>query len=98
MSSTKRYWQDLSETDPAYTPAAGSANEFNEPMPLDQALADSGLAGSTTSRRDFLKFLGFSVGAATLAACETPVIKSIPYVNKPEEITPGVVNWYASTY
>ncbi|HRQ83564.1 MAG TPA: hypothetical protein PLV70_00460, partial [Flavobacteriales bacterium] len=46
----------------------------------------------------FLKFLGFSVGAATLAACEAPVIKSIPYVNKPEEITPGVANWYASTF
>ncbi|MBS1941146.1 MAG: TAT-variant-translocated molybdopterin oxidoreductase, partial [Bacteroidetes bacterium] len=98
MSSTKKYWQDISETDPAYTPATGSANEFNEPMPLDQVLADGSITGSTTSRRDFLKFLGFSIGAATLAACETPVIKSIPYVNKPEEITPGVANWYASTY
>ena len=29
---------------------------------------------------------------------EAPVIKSIPYVNKPEEITPGVANWYASAY
>ena len=67
-------------------------------MPLDQVLADGSITGSTTSRRDFLKFLGFSVGAATLAACEAPVIKSIPYVNKPEEITPGVANWYASTY
>ncbi len=98
MPSTKKYWQDISETDPAYTPAPASANEFNEPRPLDQVLADGSITGSTTSRRDFLKFLGFSVGAATLAACETPVIKSIPYVNKPEEITPGVANWYASTY
>lgn len=98
MSSTKHYWQDLSELDPAGSPAKASTAEFNEPMPLDQVLADGGIAGSTTSRRDFLKFLGFSVGAATLAACETPVVKSIPYVNKPEEITPGVANWYASTY
>ena len=98
MSSTKKYWQDVAETDPAYLPPAGTANEFNEPMPLDQVLADGSITGSTTSRRDFLKFLGFSVGAATLAACEAPVIKSIPYVNKPEEITPGVANWYASTY
>ncbi len=36
--------------------------------------------------------------AATLAACETPVVKSIPYTNKPEEITPGVANYYASTF
>ena len=45
-----------------------------------------------------MKFLGFSTAAATLAACETPVNRSIPYVVKPEEITPGVANWYASTY
>lgn len=98
MSSTKLYWQDLSELDPAGSQLKTAAEEFNEPMPLDQVLADGGIAGSTTSRRDFLKFLGFSLGAATLAACEAPVIKSIPYVNKPEEITPGVANWYASTY
>jgi molybdopterin-containing oxidoreductase family iron-sulfur binding subunit len=42
--------------------------------------------------------MGFSVAAATLAACETPVVKSIPYVVKPEEITPGIANYYASTY
>ena len=45
----------------------------------------------------FLKFLGFSTAAATLAACETPVNKVIPYVIKPEEITPGVANYYATT-
>lgn len=98
MSGNKKYWQDLAELDPSSGPAPSTSQEFNEPMPLDQVLADGGVAGSTTSRRDFLKFLGFSVGAATLAACEAPVIKAIPYVNKPEEITPGVANWYASTY
>ena len=35
--------------------------------------------------------------AASLAACEGPVIKSIPYVVKPDEIIPGVANYYAST-
>jgi MoCo/4Fe-4S cofactor protein with predicted Tat translocation signal len=98
MPSKKQYWQDVAETDPAHVPAAADHNEFKAPSTLDQALSDGTLTGSTTSRRDFLKFLGFSVGAATLAACETPVIKSIPYVNKPEEITPGVANWYASTF
>lgn len=95
MSTTKRYWQDLGElSDAPQVPTA----EFNTPLPLTEALGDAGLTGSTTGRRDFLKFLGFSLSAATLAACETPVIKSIPYVNKPEDITPGVANWYASTY
>lgn len=49
------------------------------------------------SRRDFLKVLGFGLGAATLAACETPVRKAIPYVSKPDEIVPGVANYFAST-
>jgi molybdopterin-containing oxidoreductase family iron-sulfur binding subunit len=34
----------------------------------------------------------------TLAACEAPVIKTIPYVVKPHEIIPGIPNYYASTY
>ena len=52
-----------------------------------------------TDRRDFLKLLGFGLGYATLAAsCETPIKKAIPFLNKPEEITPGVANFYASTF
>jgi MoCo/4Fe-4S cofactor protein with predicted Tat translocation signal len=50
-----------------------------------------------SSRRDFLKVLGFGIGTATLAACETPVKKAIPYVTKPDEIVPGVANYFAST-
>ncbi len=51
------------------------------------------------SRRDFLKFMGFSVTAASLAAaCERPVTKAIPYLIKPEEIIPGKSSYYASTY
>jgi len=98
MPSTKRYWQDLGELhqDPGST--KGREDEFPGGTAIDQVLADPGFHGSATGRRDFLKFLGFSLGAATLAACETPVVKSIPYVNKPEDIIPGVANWYASTY
>ena len=50
------------------------------------------------SRRDFLKYVGFGIGAATLASCEIPLKKAIPYVVKPEEIVPGVANYYASTF
>ncbi len=55
------------------------------------------LESSTTSRRDFLKYVGFSTAAASLAACEGPVMKSIPYVVQPERIVPGVANYYATT-
>ncbi|MEO9257687.1 MAG: hypothetical protein ABI207_04855, partial [Crocinitomicaceae bacterium] len=73
-----------------------------ETAPKEQTVAeflgDDKLRESSTDRRDFLKFLGFSVAAATLAACEAPVIKAIPYVNKPENVVPGEATWYASTY
>ena len=52
-----------------------------------------------TNRRDFLKLLGFGLGAATIAAsCEIPVKKAIPYVTKPDEIVPGVANYFASSF
>ncbi|AEU09577.1 4Fe-4S dicluster domain-containing protein [Blattabacterium sp. (Cryptocercus punctulatus) str. Cpu] len=50
-----------------------------------------------TSRRDFLKWIGFSTASVTLAACKGPVIKSIPYIVKPDSITPGIPTYYAST-
>ncbi|MEO6040222.1 MAG: 4Fe-4S ferredoxin, partial [Saprospiraceae bacterium] len=52
-----------------------------------------------TNRRDFLKLLGFGLGAATMAAsCEIPVKKAIPYVTKPDDIVPGVANYFASSF
>ena len=48
-------------------------------------------------RRDFLKIVGASAGAAAAAGCSDPVQKLIPYVVQPEEITPGLPVHYAST-
>ena len=49
-------------------------------------------------RRDFLKVLGAGSAGATVAGCSTGEIERlIPYVTPPEEITPGVATWYAST-
>jgi molybdopterin-containing oxidoreductase family iron-sulfur binding subunit len=51
------------------------------------------------NRRDFLKYMGFGLGAATIAAgCKTPVRKALPYVFKPDAIVPGIANYYASSY
>src|SRR5690606_29979136 len=56
-------------------------------------------APAATGRRDFLKYLGFSIGAATIAAsCETPMKRAIPYVTKPDDIVPGVANYYATSF
>lgn len=58
----------------------------------------STFSSHTTGRRDFLKYLGFSIGAATIAAsCETPMKRAIPYVTKPDDLVPGVANYYATT-
>lgn len=51
------------------------------------------------NRRDFLKYLGFGLGAATMAAsCDIPVKNAIPYVVKPDTIVPGVATYYASSF
>jgi MoCo/4Fe-4S cofactor protein with predicted Tat translocation signal len=63
------------------------------------ALAHDSVLEVGSSRRDFLKYLGFSIGAATLAAsCDIPVKKALPYVVKPDEIVPGVATYYASSF
>lgn len=98
MSKVKTYWKGIEEKEQSDSFIQQSKNEFPQDLPAQEFLADENLSESSTNRRDFLKFMGFSVAAATLAACESPVVKSIPYVNKPEEITPGVANWYSSTY
>lgn len=92
-----KYWKSLEEkyNDPEFIKQSGK--EFKDELPV--LLGEKGIDKVSTGRRDFLKFLGFSVTAATVAAgCEMPVRKSIPYVVKPDEIVPGVPNYYASTY
>src|SRR5690554_1973018 len=98
MDSNKKYWKGLEELQQTPAFVAKNNGEFAEPIPVENVLEGDGL-NAPTPRRDFLKALGFGVGAVTLAACErTPVHKSIPYLIKPEEITPGIPNFYASTF
>jgi molybdopterin-containing oxidoreductase family iron-sulfur binding subunit len=94
----KKYWQSFTELNQDSESFKKLAqNEFTEDLPFGED--DKGLLDAKTPRRDFLKFLGFSTAAATLAAsCEVPVKKAVPFLNKPEDVVPGVANWYASTY
>ena len=48
-------------------------------------------------RRDFLKLVGTSAGAVAATGCSDHVTNLIPYVVQPEEITPGIPVYYAST-
>ena len=95
---SKKYWKGLDELQQTPAFIESRDREFPQSITVDEFLGDEKLAETSTARRDFLKFLGFSVAAATVAACEAPVTKAIPYVNKPENVTPGMATWYASTY
>ncbi|MFM7565819.1 MAG: TAT-variant-translocated molybdopterin oxidoreductase [Flavobacteriales bacterium] len=98
MEVKKRYWKGVEELKESPSFLKNRDSEFPYENAIEQFLADEQLSESSTGRRDFLKFLGFSVAAATLAACEAPITKAVPYVNKPENVTPGLATWYASTY
>ena len=99
MASNKIQFRSIHELkDPTLTQKLAQ-KEFIEEIPVDEINAAEENANTPlTSRRDFLKIAGFSTAAVALAACESPVIKTIPYVVKPHNIIPGVPNYYASAY
>jgi len=93
----KKYWKSLEEqanlpvTNPGQKDIDASRSLLN--------LIDEEIDGKPSSRRNFLKFCGFSFATAAIAtSCKNPVQTAIPYLNKPEEVTPGMANHYASTY
>ena len=84
------YWRGYEELSNNLEFVKNSESEFNIPAEEEQK--------SAPDRRDFLKAMGFSVAAVSLAACEAPVKHAIPFLNKPEEYDPGIANYYASSY
>jgi len=82
-------WKSLEELENTAEYQERVGAEFLEP-PAKQEI-------SSMERRDFLKVMGAGLAMASAACTRRPVEKVIPYVNKPEEITPGIANWYAST-
>jgi molybdopterin-containing oxidoreductase family iron-sulfur binding subunit len=49
------------------------------------------------NRRDFLKIVGVSTGAAATGCAKELPEKLIPYVVQPDEVIPGVATWYAAS-
>ena len=99
MGSHKKYWKSELELSKDNSIVENlKNNEFAGELPVESFLEDKNtLQDTSTNRRDFLKYLGFSTAAATLASCEGPVHKSIPYVVQPEQIRPGISNFYATS-
>ncbi len=97
MAKKQLYWKGEDELLRTKEFLASQKNEFNEALPLDEVFSENNL-GLNANRRDFLKFFGFSVAAVSLAACNSTSVRNVvPYLVKPEEITPGVANYYNST-
>jgi len=88
--SKKIYWKGIEQLANHPDFVKNAHQEFPNPPAPEEDLGHS--------RRDFLKMMGFGMSAAALAACEAPIRKAIPYVNKPVDVDPSIANYYASTY
>ena len=94
----KKHWQSFGELNQSEAYNREVKDEFKEDLPFVTDESSSFLEAKAP-RRDFLKYLGFSTAAAAVAAsCEMPIKKAIPFANKPEDIVPGISNYYATTY
>jgi molybdopterin-containing oxidoreductase family iron-sulfur binding subunit len=95
-----RHWLGPEELNPGYwsDPATleRRGQEFHD-KPIETLSLIEKLDTKGVARRDFLTLMGASMAMASFACARRPVHKIIPYVVKPEEIVPGVANWYAST-
>lgn len=92
----KKYWRSVEELNASPQFIEESSKEFAEEIPVDELLSNDSL---NSNRRDFLKVFGFSITAATLAACtKTPVKRAVPFVQQPEEVSASVPTWYATSY
>ncbi len=93
----KLYWQSLENYKEQKENSVLDKKEATPEFSIE-GLDESEIKGKS-SRRDFLKMLGFSVSAVALvSSCQMPVRKAIPLLNQPEDVVPGVANYYASTF
>ena len=85
----RRFWLNMEQYQTPETFREKTEAEFITTPKLAEELG--------VNRRNFMKLMGASAMMASLAGCSRrPVQKIVPYVNKPEEVTPGEPNYYSS--
>lgn len=84
----KEYWRSLDQL--AETP------EFKQFLEREFPENASEMTNPVT-RRKFLGLMGASIAFAGLVGCRRPVEKIVPYVVAPENVIPGVPQYYATT-
>ncbi len=67
MTMSKKYWKGLPELTESPEFLQSKNNEFAEPLPIEEFLSGDDANSKGTSRRDFLKVMGFSTAAVALA-------------------------------
>lgn len=88
-----RFWRNLEERAETPLAVASKENEF-EPDAVNDDLSRT----TVLTRRGFLGILGGATAALAAAACTSENRAVVPYTKRPQEIIPGVANYYASTF
>src|SRR3954454_22566685 len=84
-----RLWRSIAEKTGDRSLALAAVNEF----PAGASEMDA------VSRRSFMQLLGASTAVATIGAgCRKPNEKIVPFVRRPEEVTPGNALHFATAY
>ena len=103
-SATPKYWRSAAEHD-GQGPQ-GAANEFaggtfdvaQYSAYAKQGGQEGGQGGSGFSRRGFMQVASLSTAMAAVGACAKPRQKIVPFVRRPEEVTPGNALHFATAY
>lgn len=88
-STGKEYWRSLEEL--------SGHPDFTQLMAREFPTAPRDMA--PLSRRDFVKLMGAAMALAGLSGCAfQPQEKIVPYVKQPDDIVPGIPQFYATAF
>lgn len=86
-----KHWKSIEQLENEARFNELAEQEFQS-SPLRTEAGNDGVA-----RRDFLKLMGASLAMSATACVRRPVEKIVPYAKRPEDLTIGVPNFYASS-